>query len=183
MSEKQLILEIKKNPERFAEVYDTHYQTIFNYCFRRTQHFDAAQDITSETFLKAYLNIDTFRYKGIPIICWLYKIAGNEIQLFFRSKHYRPKRMNEIYYNQAIKTLSTNLEKEKEQAEAEMQKHEQFLQIQKAITQLPLKYQEVLALKYFEALKIKDIATILNKKVGTVKSLLSRGITKLKDTL
>jgi RNA polymerase sigma-70 factor (ECF subfamily) len=45
---------------------------------------------------------------------------------------------------------------------------------------LPLKYQEVIALKYFEGKENKEIAEILNINEGTLKSLLSRGLEKLR---
>lgn len=183
MSEKELIKEIKNNPESFGKIYDLHYQAIFNYCYRRISSFDNAKDITSETFLKAYLNIDKFKWKGIPIISWLYKIATNEINLYFRAQKYKPKLQNEIYNNISIYGNSTSLEEEKENAELELEKHKQFLSVQKALKELPIKYQEVISLKYFEKLKIKEISIVLDKKEGTIKSLLSRGITQLKEKL
>lgn len=70
-----------------------------------------------------------------------------------------------------------------EAAELELERHAQFIKVQKAVRKLPLKYQEVISLKYFEKLKIKEIATIVNKPEGTVKSLLSRGIGLLRHQL
>ncbi len=91
MSEKQLIKDIKNNPKLFEAVYELHYQTIFNYCYRRTSSFDDSKDITSETFLKAYLNIHKFKWKGITLLSWLYRIASNEINLYYRSQKYKAK--------------------------------------------------------------------------------------------
>ena len=47
---------------------------------------------------------------------------------------------------------------------------------------MPVKYQEVIALKYFEEKSIKEISEILGKKEGTIKSLISRGLQKLRDS-
>ncbi|MCZ6520989.1 MAG: sigma factor, partial [Bacteroidetes bacterium] len=66
MREEQLIKEIRINPDKFEKIYNQHYQTIFNYCYRRTGDFDTSKDITSEIFLKAYLNIHKFKWKDIP---------------------------------------------------------------------------------------------------------------------
>ena len=71
-------------------------------------------------------------------------------------------------------------EEEKNQLEKELQQHENFVLMQQKIKLLPLNYQEVIVLRYFEQKTIKEIALIKNKKEGTVKSLLSRGIEKLK---
>lgn len=183
MSEEQLINEIKANPDRFSLVYDEHYQRIFNYCFKRTKDFDASRDIASETFLKAFLNIDKFVWKGVPIQSWLYRIATNEINLHFRSKKYRPTLLNEIDSSKVKETNVSDLLIEREAAEQEMEKHEEFIRVQKEVVKLPIKYQEVITLKYFEKLKIKEISGILNKPEGTIKSLLSRGVKLLKQQL
>ena len=183
MSEEQLIKEVKNNPERFEIIYLQHYKTIFNYCYRRTRNFDTAKDITSEIFLKAYLNIHKFKWKDIPILSWLYRIATNEINLFYRSQKYSPTFISEINSNYSITVSLEDLVEEKSNAEAKLHKDKQFVQVQDAIKELPLKYQEVISLKYFEQLKIKEIGTILNKKEGTIKSLLSRGISKLKEKM
>lgn len=181
MSEEQLISEIKANPERFCEIYDKHYKRIFNYCFKRTKDFDISKDIVSETFLKAFLNINRFVWKGISIQSWLYRIAINEINLHFRSKKYRPTILSEIGSFHVITSKHSDLLMEREVAEQEMERHEEFIRVQKEIAKLPVKYQEMITLKYFEKLKIKEISRILNKPEGTIKSLLSRGINLLKQ--
>lgn len=183
MSEEQLIKEIKNNPLLFEKIYNQHYTTIFNYCYRRTGDFDASKDISSETFLKAYLNIHKFIWKGIPIISWLYRITSNEINLYYRSKKYSPKLINGIYSESLISTNIEKLEEEKSKAELEMEKHKLFMKVQDALRKIPFKYQEVIILKYYERLKIKEISSILNKKEGTVKSLLSRGISMLREKI
>lgn len=183
MKEEQLIKEIKANPEKFSLVYDEHYQKIFNYCFKRTKDFDTAKDIVSETFLKAFLNINRFVWKGISIQSWLYRIATNEINFHFRSKKYRPTYLHEMGNNYVFESKNADLQIERENAEQEMETHEEFIKIQNEVAKLNVKYQEVITLKYFEKLKIKEISRILNKPEGTIKSLLSRGIQKLKQQL
>lgn len=183
MREEQLINEIKNNPDLFGLVYDEHYSTIFNYCYKRTYDFNSSKDITSETFLKAYLNIHKFKWKGVSLLSWLYKIATNEINLHYRSKKYRPSFLREIDISETTLAKERGVLEEKEAAELELEKHEQFLHIQKLLQKLPLKYQEVISLKYFEKLKINEISTVLNKPEGTVKSLLSRGIALMKNQL
>ena len=143
-----------------------------------------ARDIASEVFLKGFLNIKSFEYKGIPVLFWLYRIANNEIQQYYRKKKYLPLNLSEaihVYGWNAVNRNST--EEEKLQLENELQQQKDFVLIQQKIKQLPIVYQEVLALRYFEQKTIKEIALIKNKKEGTVKSLLSRGIEKLRNLL
>lgn len=181
MNDKDLIEAIKKDPKQFGAIYDAHYSTIFNYCFKRTQDFNTSKDIVSETFLKAFLNIGRFKWKGISIKSWLYKIATNEVNLHYRSKTYHPRLLNDI--GAKLSATTKSMEDEKIMAEKELEKHEQFLKVQKVLYQLPVKYQDVISLKYFEKLKIKEISAILGKPEGTVKSILSRGLNMLKDKL
>lgn len=53
--EKELINSIQNDPIQFGLLFDTYYSEIFNYIFRRTGDYDAAKDISSETFLKAFM--------------------------------------------------------------------------------------------------------------------------------
>lgn len=181
MNEKDLIKEIQQNPEKFEILFNKHYQLIFNYTFKRTADFDNSRDIVSEVFLKAFLNIRKFKWKGISIVHWLYRIATNEINHYYRSKKYKPWLLNRTYDGVPFKYDTSYLSEEKASAELEMEKHQQFIKVQVKLKKLPLKYQEVITMKYFEQLKIKEIASVLNKKEGTVKSLLSRGLRKLRN--
>lgn len=185
MSEEEFIKEIKKNPNEFGKVYDEHYRRIFNYCLKRTKDFNTSRDICAETFLKAFLGIGKFKWKGISIQSWLYKIATNEIRLYYRAQNYRPVSLDALGWEGFSNKSSTDpvLQEEQSSAEKEFERHKQFLKVRNAITGLPIIYQEVLTLKYFENLKIKEISGILNKPEGTVKSLLSRGIKQLKQLL
>ncbi len=183
MDETQQIAESGNNSDFFKLVYDQHYQTIFNYCFRRTANFDDSKDITSETFIKAYLHFGRFKWKGIPILNWLYRIASNEVNQYYRSKKYKPKLLSDTYGVASIFMYSFTLDEEKKEAEIELEKHREFTKLLQAIKKLPMNYQEVISLKYFEQLKIKEISVILNKKEGTVKSLLSRGIAQLRKNV
>lgn len=182
--EQQLINRIKKDPDAFGILFDLYYTVIFGYIFRRLVNYELARDIASETFLKAFLNIRSFQWKGIPVLFWLYRISNNEMQQYYRKKKYTPESLNSFVeaHGWDMPDPQTTRE-EKMQLEKDLQQHEDFLLVQQKIKQLPLLYQEVLALRYFEQKTIKEIAMIQDKKEGTVKSLLSRGIEKLKKLL
>ncbi|MFN2439080.1 MAG: RNA polymerase sigma factor, partial [Chitinophagaceae bacterium] len=75
------------------------------------------------------------------------------------------------------------LETEKAALEKAIQDHRQFFDVQQHLARLDIKYQEVIALRFFEEKSIKEIALILSKNEGTVKSLLSRGLEKLRTAM
>ncbi len=171
---------IKSNPADFSELFQLYYKSIFGYILRRTGNFDEAADITADTFFKAFRHIKDFSYKGISIKVWLYRIATNELNLYIRQK----KKYNSIFERIDIKDkdlFTDYISEDKREYELELQKHDQFLLVLKGLKTLPIKYQEVISLKYFEGKENKEIAEILLIKEGTLKSLLSRGLEKLRQ--
>jgi RNA polymerase sigma-70 factor (ECF subfamily) len=183
-AEEQLIADLKSDPEKFSLVFDHYYAPIFGYIFRRVTDYDVACDIVSETFLKAFLNIGSFEWKGISLSYWLYRIATNEMQQFFRKNKYTPESLSLLIDKGNWDMIDPKTsQEEKNQMERELNAHQDFLMIQERIKTLPVKYQEVLALRYFEQKAIREIALILQKNENTVKSLILRGLERLKRLL
>jgi len=174
--EKELVERAKGDSESFGKLYDKYYSRIFGYILKRVANLEIAQDICSETFLKVLKNLRKFRWKGVSFSSWLYRIANNEIANYFRKKEYKAVSLEKIPEPISI----NNPEIEFIKAEEELKKHEDFLKIQEEISKLEIKYQEVITLRFFEKKQIKEIAEILEKKEGTIKSLLHRGLEKLR---
>jgi len=177
--EKDLVKRAQKDPAAFSQLYEENYSKIFGYILKRTADVELAQDITSETFTKCLKNIKKFKWQGVPFSCWLYRIASNEIASYFRKNKYRAVSFEKI----AEPISSSNPSLEFIEAEEQIKKQADFLKINKKISQLPSIYQEVIVLRFFEKKKIKEISQILGKKEGTVKSLLHRGLEKLRTSL
>jgi RNA polymerase sigma-70 factor (ECF subfamily) len=178
-SEGDLVKKAQHNREAFGELYEIHYQRIFNYALKRTASVQLSLDITSVTFLKAMNQIGKYRWRDIPFVAWLYRIASNEI-----NDHYRREGKRNVSIDQIAELADdTDYADEVNQAEEELSKHEEFLLLHKKLAELPVMYQEVIVLKFFEKKKIKDMVQILGKKEGTIKSLLHRGIEKLREKM
>ena len=179
MTETELLQQIRTDPAGFSELFKLHYQPIFGYILRRTGNVDDTADIAADTFFKAFTHIRNFSYQGVPVKVWLYRIATNEINL-----HFRRQRKHHSLFEQANladkELLQTCLQEDKQALEAELQQHQQFLTVLEQLKTLPLRYQEVISLRYFEDKSNKEIAQILDINEGTIKSLLSRGLEKLR---
>jgi hypothetical protein len=67
---------MRNDPAAFGQVFDEWYKPVFGYITRRTADYDLSKDIAAETFLKAFLKINTFRWQGISLSAWLYRIAA-----------------------------------------------------------------------------------------------------------
>jgi RNA polymerase sigma-70 factor (ECF subfamily) len=180
-SEKDLIARARHCPDAFGRLYDQNYSAILNYCLRRTGDVELAQDITAETFVKALKNIGRFEWRGHSFSAWLYRIAGNELAGYFRKGAYRAISLDYLRESQGFEPVAPHeLEAELIAAQEQLALHQDFLSCRQKISQLPLKYQEVIALRFFAGKSLREIAEILDKPEGTVKSLLHRGIEKLR---
>jgi RNA polymerase sigma-70 factor, ECF subfamily len=182
VNEAQLLNKIKKNPKEFGVLFDLYYKKIFGYALRRTANYDLAKDITAETFFKAFFKIKDFKWKGISLSSWLFRIATNEINYYYRKQKYSPASLDLLLENDDFDIVNKEgFEEERERIQDELNNHEDFISVQKKLGLLPVKYQEVISLKYFEEKSIKEISEILGRKEGTIKSLLSRGLQKLRN--
>ena len=179
--EQSLILRSKTDMQAFSELYEENYSLILNYVIRRTGDVDRAKDIVSITFLKAMENIHRFQWRNVPFSAWLYRIANNEINQAYRDAKKQAISLDQLQEDYGFDVDSGVLTEEILHAQAELDaRHQQFLYYQKKLLELPIKYQEVISLRYFEEKSMKEIAEILNKREGTIKSLLHRGLEKLR---
>jgi RNA polymerase sigma-70 factor (ECF subfamily) len=144
---------------------------------------EIARDIVSETFFKAIRGLWTYQWRNIPFSAWLYRIANNEINRYFRQSRYRSESFELMLERGGVEIRSDDDPAEVILAQEELEKHNaRFLFYKQKISELPPKYQEALALRYFEEKSINEICQILGKREGTVKSLLHRGILRLKTS-
>jgi RNA polymerase sigma-70 factor (ECF subfamily) len=169
----------------FGALFDEHYSKILGYILKRVGVAAVAEDIVSEVFYKAQKGLWRFAWQNVPFSAWLYRIATNEINGYFRKGVFRRSiSLDALIEGNDFDIADANdLIHELEHAERELEQHALFLAVQKEIAKLPEKYQEVVTLRFFENKKVGDIANILNKKEGTVKSLLSSAVEQLRNSL
>jgi len=180
-----LIERAKVDHEAFGALFERHFDPIFGYIARRTGDYDAARDLTSETFLKALKNVSRYRVTDVPVSAWLYAIATNEIRLYFRRGRRAPLSLDQLSADAGLDVPSWSelASSERESADLELERTQEFARVQRALLEIPIKYQEVIALRFFEEKSIAEVAAILEKPEGTVKSLLSRGLARLREIL
>jgi RNA polymerase sigma-70 factor (ECF subfamily) len=184
-NEKELVEKARRDPEAFGVIFDLYHPKILRYAVYRTGNAEAARDITSETFFKALNKLWQFKWTGASFSAWLYRIASNEINMYFRTKKHEPASLDEMMEKvPSYEAPSANdLEKELEEAQTAIDRNSLFLSVHAELIKLPAIYQEVLSMRFFDSMKISDISRTLGKKEGTVKSLISRGISMLKRSM
>lgn len=172
ISEKEVIAAAKTNPARFAPLYNKYYKPIFIYVFKKIKDEDLTGDITSRVFLKALLNIDKYQDRGFPFSSWLYKIAGNEVNMYFRKAN----KKQEVELNENdLRTLLDEVTTFKDDGELGV--------VIEALNQLPLDQTELIDLRFFEKRSFKEMGEVLGISEGNAKIKLYRAIDKLKKLL
>lgn len=152
----------EKDKEAFAELFDLYYDRVLNYVFRRTLDADSSKDILSNVFLKVLKNLDNFEWRGGPFsfTAWVFKIAGNEVNQYFRlqSRYHSELSFDPGDDNRAAEEIERKVDKDKH-----------LLVLNKAIRQLKPVYQEIINLRYFEELSYNEISEIMDKNESTVR--------------
>ena len=180
-SESELIERAKRDPEAFGEMYELYYSRILNYIYRRVMDIETAEDLTSKTFFNVLHALPNYSHRS-SFRAWLYSIAINEMKMYWRSSKNQREHERDFQIKNEIEHvyfISPEIEAEEENAE----KMKLFVSLQKSLDSLPEKYRAVLTLRYFENLKYDEIAQILGKRVGTVKSLVHRGLKRLRTIM
>src|SRR5439155_5932511 len=77
-TDERLLLEAaQKDPGRFGDLYEMHFERVYAFISRRVADRSTAEDLTSEVFHKALANLRRYQWRGVPFSAWLYKIAAN----------------------------------------------------------------------------------------------------------
>lgn len=84
IEEQQVIQDAKSDPEAFRILYERYFTAIFRFVLNRVGERETTADITSQVFLNAMQNLHQFKFKGFPFSSWLYRIAANECNNYFR---------------------------------------------------------------------------------------------------
>jgi RNA polymerase sigma-70 factor (ECF subfamily) len=162
-----LVEAAKKDPSRFAELYELNFARVYAYIARRVGDRDAAQDLTSDVFHKALANLHSFEWRGVPFAGWLLRIAANMIVD-------RSKRGAKEVTGQALPDLP-DLDKRPKLEEAD-QSARLFL----LVDQLPQDQRRVIGMRFAEERSIREIAQALGRTEGAVKQLQFRALQNLR---
>lgn len=161
----------KKDPKAFGVLYERYYHEIFVFINKKTDDLNVSGDITSQVFYKALSNIKKYKYKGVPFSAWLYRIASNETNLFFRK--YSSQR--------AINIETAGVERIVELFESKEERD--IGPVIEAIAQLKPQEVEMIELRFFEKLSFRDIAYILNTTENNAKVKTFRIIKRIRKIM
>lgn len=167
--EQQQVEAAQADPARFGVLYERYYKVVFVFVFRRTGDEETAADITSNAFLKAMLALPKYKFKGVPFSAFLFRIALNEVNMFFR----RSKRERVVSLEQA--SLGSLIDEAGQDDSEENRKR-----VLGALGHLNAEAMQLIELRFFEKRPFAEVGLILGLSENHAKVKTYRILEKLK---
>jgi RNA polymerase sigma-70 factor, ECF subfamily len=165
--ERFLVEAAQRDPARFADLYERHFEQIYAYVLNRVRDRDAAEDVTAEVFHKALANLRNYEWRGAPFGAWLVRIAAN-------AATDRAKRMpwEAVDPERMPDHGSDPLD--------EVQRVDERARLFRLVHELPADQRTVIVERFVEERSTRDIAKRLGKTEGAIKQLQFRALQNLR---
>jgi len=161
----------------WGELVARHTRRIFGLAYRFVGRVDEAEDLTQETFVKVYQNLDRYRETDGAFSTWLMTVARNQAIDHYRRR--REERLRRTDEPDGMDTLSSP----EEGPLRTLEREERVQLVRGGLRALPLDLREPLVLCDLQGLPYEEAATILQIPLGTVKSRINRGRLELAKRL
>ena len=156
-------------PAAFGEFYDRYVVLVHRYALARLGDRAAAEDVVSETFIRALRHIGAFRWRGVDPAAWLVTIARNLVLDHAGSARAR-------FEVAAGEVRAPGRAADPEAAALARLRHDEVL---RCVRMLSPDQQEVIALRYLHDLSIAATAEVMGRSAGAVKALQHRALRRL----
>lgn len=160
--------------EAFGLIYDRYVDTVFRFIYFRVGNRPLAEDLTSDTFLRALKRISSFTWQGRDLGAWLVTIARNLVADHFKSGRYRL----EV-------TTGDVLDADREDRgpegspESAVVDHITNVALLTAVKQLNPEQQECIVLRFLQGFSVAETAQAMGKNEGAIKALQYRAVRAL----
>ena len=158
----------------FGLIYDRYVDTVFRFVYFRVGNRQLAEDLTSDTFLRALKRIGSFTWQGRDLGAWLVTIARNLVADHFKSGRYRL----EV-------TTGDVLDADREDRgpegspESAVVDHITNVALLTAVKQLNPEQQECIVLRFLQGFSVAETAQTMGKNEGAIKALQYRAVRAL----
>lgn len=164
-------LEVLDSDKKFDVIIKKYRKNIYNRIYKIIDNIEDANDLTTETFIKAFKNIDKY-LPEYPFHIWLFTIADNSCIDFMRKKKILTTSIDKTNDNQTNNKI--NLQSDILSPEETIMQKEDNEIIRNIINSLSDRYRILIELRYFNDYSYQEIAEKLSIPIGTVKGQLSR---------
>ena len=180
--ETELVARLRQGDAAALEqLYRQYVDRVYSVVFHQVgQDKSVAEDIVQETFMSALKSIDKFRSKS-KFYTWLCSIAYHKVADFYRRQG-REARHSEHPSGTGSMKLEQIIDSEPS-ASSKIESEEDRQVIERALSHLPLDYQQVLMFKYVEQMPVAEISLIMRRSPKSMEGLLTRARKALRDCL
>ncbi|MEM7799312.1 MAG: sigma-70 family RNA polymerase sigma factor [Chloroflexota bacterium] len=168
------LIQQAQNGDRQAlgALYDQYQPHIYRYFAYRLGDPLLAEDLTAELFVIMVKKLGDYKDQGRPLLAWLYTIAGNLIKMHFRSQ-------NRVEFNPLPDEMMDQNATPDQIADSRLTQ----AKLMRVIPKLAEDQGRVIILKFIEGLTNREIAQLLDKSEGAIKSLQHRALHTLRGFL
>jgi len=162
--ERLLVEAAQKDPARFGELYEVHFELVYAFIARRVGDRDVAEDLTSEVFHKALKSLQKFEWRGVPFAAWLLKIAANAIAD-------RAQRSGRELSFEEPPEIGTK---------PRLEQAQDLARLFRLVEELPEDQRRVVVMRFAEERSTREVAQQLGRSEGAVKQLQLRALENLR---
>lgn len=177
-SDSALIRRAKRDPSAFGALYDRYVDRIYNYVLYRVGDTGDTEDLTARVFQQALYKMPGYEDRGAPFGAWLYRIAHNLIANWYRDTG----RYTQVPY-ETLDSEPDSLDDPETVGDLLAERLMSNAHITKAIRSLEPDRQALLILKFNQGLSNAEIADVLGRSEGAIKSLYHRTLLNLRELL
>jgi RNA polymerase sigma-70 factor (ECF subfamily) len=161
----------------YGELYQRYVDKIYRYIYFKVGAKDETEDLTSQTFLKAWDAIGDYEWRNHPFGAWLFRIAHNLVVDYHRA------RRDSVTLDDATPQLEKRTSRDALRPEQVMGELITLDRVRRAIGRLTDEQQQVLILRFFDELSTGEVAEIMGKNSGAVRGLQFRALSALRELL
>lgn len=171
--EKAVIAEVLDgNAESYRILVERYHRGLIQHLYNLVYDGDMAEDLAQEAFIRAYEKLSRYN-EAYAFSTWLYRIADNIAYRHF--KHVR--------LSQDIDEIQEYLPDSAPAPEEVVDHKLSSLKVREAVAKLPAEYRQVVTLYYWEDYSYEEIATIMDRPIGTIRTWLYRAKEHLRKEL
>ena len=156
----------------FAQLYDQHVVRVYRHIYYMVSDAREAEDLTAQTFLKAWEAIDRYKERGAPFVAWLLRISHNLTISYLRSRRDH----SELDEGFVDSKRGGNPEESLEQATDERS-------VREAVLRLRDEQRQVIMLRFVEELDYREVAAMIGKSVPAVRVIQHRALGNLRKLM
>lgn len=166
-AERLLIEAAQQDVRRFTDLYDRYFNAVYAFALVRTGNRSDAEDVTAETFVRAFRNLARFEWRGVPFGAWLYQIAAHAAA-DLHQRHGREVPLDHLVDGPVA------------MPDGELVVVEERADLFALVERLPGDQQQVILARFGEERSTREIALELGRSEGAVKQLQYRALKTLR---